>query len=116
MTKTSIPGMSPVRKAKKALKPGDVWIVLVIVLVTIISFGLGKLSEIDRSKHQVQIYEDSTIGETGGQVVASKKGSKYHAPWCPGAQTMKEENKIWFESEEAAEEAGYGRAGNCWKR
>ncbi len=48
-----------------------------------------------------------------GSVVASKNGSKYHLPRCPGARSIKDENKIWFESESSAQAAGYTRAGNC---
>jgi len=45
--------------------------------------------------------------------VASKNGTKYHYPWCPGAQSIKEENKIWFSTKEEAEKAGYQPASNC---
>ena len=48
-----------------------------------------------------------------GGYVASKTGSKYHLPWCPGAQSMREENKIWFTTKEDAERAGYQPASNC---
>ena len=47
------------------------------------------------------------------QYVASKNGTKYHLPWCPGAKQIKEENKIWFSSKEEAEKAGYTPASNC---
>ncbi|MCK4387048.1 MAG: hypothetical protein KAV41_03140 [Candidatus Pacebacteria bacterium] len=49
----------------------------------------------------------------GGKYVASKNSDKYHAPWCSGAKRIKEENKIWFNSKEEAEKAGYKPAGNC---
>jgi hypothetical protein len=49
----------------------------------------------------------------GGQVVGSKNGDRYHYPWCPGADQIKEENKVWFASEAAAIEAGYTKAKNC---
>ena len=48
-----------------------------------------------------------------GNYVASKSGTKYHYPWCPGAQSIKEENKIWFFTKEEAEKAGYQPASNC---
>ncbi len=50
---------------------------------------------------------------TGGRVVGSSKGTKYHFPWCPGASQIKEENKIWFTTEKDAQDAGYTKAGNC---
>lgn len=45
--------------------------------------------------------------------VASKTGTKYHLPWCSGAQRIKEENKVWFATKAAAEAAGYEPAANC---
>lgn len=48
-----------------------------------------------------------------GAVVASKKGKKYHLPWCAGAKAILAENKITFENPEAAQKAGYGPAKNC---
>lgn len=46
-------------------------------------------------------------------VVASKNGTKYHYPWCPGALRIKEENKITFQTIEEAKTAGYEPAANC---
>ncbi|MEX2091018.1 MAG: hypothetical protein WD989_02760 [Candidatus Paceibacterota bacterium] len=47
------------------------------------------------------------------RVVRSKNSDKYHFTWCSGAKRIKEENKIWFETEAAALAAGYTKAGNC---
>lgn len=49
----------------------------------------------------------------GGRVVASKNGSRYHYPWCAGASQIKEENKVWYASEDAAQQAGLTKAKNC---
>lgn len=49
----------------------------------------------------------------GGEVVASKSGTKYYFPWCGTVKRIKEENKVWFASREAAEAAGYEPASNC---
>jgi hypothetical protein len=46
-------------------------------------------------------------------VVASRTGKKYHFPWCAGARSIKESNKIWFISEQEARKAGYEPATNC---
>lgn len=48
-----------------------------------------------------------------GNYVASKSGTKYHLPWCSGAQRIKEENKVWFKTKADAEAAGYTPAANC---
>ncbi len=45
--------------------------------------------------------------------LASSKGTKYHRVDCPGAQTIKEENRIYFSSEDEARKAGFTPAGNC---
>lgn len=49
----------------------------------------------------------------GGTYVASKKGKKYHLPWCSGGKAISEENKIWFSTKDEAEAAGYEPAKNC---
>jgi len=125
------------KKVKDKLKPieNDVILISVIILVALISFGLGRLSKIRENKTPITIEgvsqnaSDTKVGEAGGSAanqqaaitgsqtekvyVASKNGTKYHYPWCPGALNIKEENKIWFSSKEQAESAGYSPAGNC---
>lgn len=128
-----------IKEFPRALR-SDIFLVAVIVLVSVASFGLGRLSVFYGEHDPIKVVYpssqsgavagafDSTLeGEGGalqssdlqsaalgdGQYVASKSGSKYHLPWCPGAQSIKEENKIWFSSKEDAERAGYTPAGNC---
>ena len=111
---------------------------LIIILVSFSSFGLGRLSKIEEHKRPLSIYDNiarvdnlaSIVTATenkeaaevqppqvelavGGKYVASKNSDKYHAPWCSGAKRIKEENKIWFNSKEEAETAGYTPASNC---
>ena len=50
---------------------------------------------------------------TAGSVVASKSGTKYHLPTCPGAKQIKPDNLIAFASIAEAEAAGYTPAANC---
>ena len=54
-----------------------------------------------------------SIGNGAGGVVVSKNGTKYHFPWCAGAGQIKEENKVWYKTEQDAISAGYSKAGNC---
>lgn len=66
--------------------------------------------------NQAQVVKETTVpvgASKEGAYVASKTGSKYHLPWCPGAQSMREENKVWFATKEDAERAGYKPASNC---
>jgi hypothetical protein len=51
------------------------------------------------------------------RVVVSKTSSskKYHFSWCSSANRIKEQNKLWFATEQAAQAAGYTLAANCKK-
>lgn len=105
----------------------DLYIVAIIILVGFASFGLGRLSTLEKQGNGIEIrypqnYEArvSAAGDTkietvsdGGLLVGSRQGSKYHFPWCSGAQRIKESNKIWFSSAEDARNAGYSPAANC---
>lgn len=93
-------------------------LIAIVILLGLASFGLGRLSAMEEARQAVSIREANLDSEArpialGGLVVTSRSGSTYHFPWCPGAQTMAERNKRWFESEEAARAAGYTPAKNC---
>ena len=102
----------------------DMAIVFIILLVGAISFGLGRISIISDSKVPVTVslasVNSNDISTTNPDLtaeeklyVASKNGTKYHYPWCSGAQRINEENKIWFSTKDEAEKAGYTPAANC---
>jgi hypothetical protein len=118
----------------------EVYLVSIIVLVGLLGFGLGRLStreekvktpvKLITSDATAQVAQvSSSIRPTaspitaeevhgaspavGTEVVASKQGSKYHYPWCPGASKIIAANKITFASEAEAESAGYTKASNC---
>lgn len=108
----------------------DMALVAVIILVGTGSFGLGRLSVKETSNEPLKITQNGEIFENtsgqinesvsasageslGGEVIASKNGTKYHYSWCPGAKQISEANKIAFTTAKAAEEAGYSRALNC---
>jgi len=95
----------------------DIFFVLVILLVGISSFGLGRISATENKQSTIQLYQKDTI-ETppiriGGMVVASRLGSKYRFPWCPGVDKLSTLNRIWFSSIKTARKAGYTPASNC---
>jgi hypothetical protein len=108
----------------------DIFIVLVVILVALIAFGIGRLSvpksepiliknleqgnvEQLMSEQSVSASTDAETTADKGKVVGSKNSDKYHLPECPGAKQISEQNKVWFDSIEAAEKAGYKPAGNC---
>ncbi len=97
----------------------DGWgIVLIVFLVAMGSFGLGRLSVLEAVKGPVSITQAPTIANTrgmniGGLIVASRTGSAYYFPWCAGVAKILPQNQIWFASEEKARAAGYSPAKNC---
>lgn len=104
---------------------------MVIVLVALLSFGLGRLSgagdgggiklEFDSSisneaqtGNALNSIENSKLKiENSTSVVGSSKGTKYHYPHCSGAKRIADANRIIFSSPEAAEASGYTLAANC---
>ncbi|MDO8624055.1 MAG: hypothetical protein Q7R54_01745 [bacterium] len=124
-----------INTSKKAAHqvPRDILIVGILVFASSASFGLGVLAGRDMGQgsgfsiSQIPLEASALAAQNasgassvppasipaGGEVVASKNGTKYFLPWCGGASQIKDENKIWFKSKEAAETAGYQPAANC---
>ncbi len=112
-----------IQELKEKINSRDVFFSAVVVLVGFASFGLGRLSKLETAREPVRI--ENAMTQTagiaaspaplalGGQLVASKTGSKYHYPWCAGASQISEKNKRWFVSVEEARKAGYTPASNC---
>ena len=122
---------------------GKYFISIIIILVAIIAFSLGRISGIQERRPPVRVISESIIGEvkgvstdnpintpylekeneknnsvsvpsdSSGQVVASKNGTRYHYPWCGGAKQISSKNLITFNSIEDARAAGYTPAANC---
>ena len=57
----------------------------------------------------------SAIGaiQNQGAYVASKNGKKYYPLDCPGAKRIKDDNKVFFETSQSAEAAGYSLGTGC---
>lgn len=103
----------------------DIILAAVIILIAVISFGLGRLSKIRESNvpltvenlkmEAVDPAKDKISKEINNQkiFVASKNGKKYHYVWCESASGIKDENKIFFATKEEAQAAGYEPAANC---
>jgi len=98
--------------------PQEVLLVIIIIFVAFASFGLGRLSILDKNKESISLLYNNTLSiqpnlVLQGAVVVSKSGTKYHYPWCGGALRIKEDNKRWYNSTKDARAAGYTPAGNC---
>lgn len=110
----------------------NAFLIVLMLLVSFFSFQLGRISNsFSGEPIKIQnaaikeIFNDNqgaaSVHESGGvekidfRVVASKNGSRYHFLWCSGAKQIKEENKVYFDSETEAISAGYTLAANCSK-
>lgn len=119
---------------KRLVAHDELYTLFLVVLVGVAAFGLGQASVVEDARKNplgttAQSQQTATgsvlpisttatttsVGDsvTSGMYVASKSGSKYHLPWCGGAKQIKEANKVWFATKEAAEDAGYTPAANC---
>ncbi len=110
-------------KLKSFLRNDTYFIAILILLIGVSSFGLGRYSVMDSesgrgqavSLQQLSPVETIQIPSSGEKVsvVVSKSGTKYHLFDCPGALQMKSENRIEFDDIEDAKAAGYSPAANC---
>jgi hypothetical protein len=57
--------------------------------------------------------QSRSVSTTTGAFVASKTGKAYYLPTCAASSRILEKNRVWFETREAAEKAGYTPAKNC---
>ena len=83
---------------------------MIVLLVALISFGLGRLSAAEAHAQPIILRNATTTSERpvylGGDIVASRSGSAYYYPWCSGATRIAEGNKVWFKNEDEAKKAG----------
>ncbi len=107
----------------------DVYISLVIILVAISAFGLGRLSKANLDGPGVVIQypignQNSSFSKTTAasnnvpdvfetDIFASKNGTRYYFSSCSGAGKIKEENKVWFSTEAQAQAAGFIKSSTC---
>jgi hypothetical protein len=124
---------------KQGLLAKSPMILVILALLTGVGgFGLGKITSLTESKTPVRIEgvtstntptiekegsakaearsevgSSEPVSMSSGQFVASKNGKKYFTVTCSGAKTIKEENRIYFASQEAAKSAGYEASVTC---
>lgn len=107
--------------------------ILVIILVSVGSFFLGRMSNSKLSNEKAYIVNG---GEEGSQkvtlypksskitsldsstqvenrYVASKNGKLYYRVGCGSSSRIKEENKVFFDSKQSAEQAGFQASESC---
>ncbi len=95
------------------------FIAIVISLVALLSFGIGRLTATPREGVKInfdpEVLESSktTVSRTplAGEVTASSQGTRYYYSHCKN--NISEKNKVSFATVSLAEEAGYTLALNC---
>ncbi len=125
-------------KGDRLIENNQFFNLILIILIAFSSFGLGRLSYLEekqtpitlitenlKNQNLASINSSQQLGSMAsksitnkpllstGKYVASKNSKLYHAPWCSGAQRIKDENKIWFQTKEEAEASGRTPASNC---
>jgi len=123
-------------------KYGDHAVVFLTILLAIgASFFAGRMSILENGKLPIDIRlgagnliveklrknsENNDVSESSeseiknktdmpryGMFVASKNSDIYHLWTCPSVGRIKDDNKIWFDTKEEAEETGRTMAGDC---
>ena len=121
-------------------KGKDILVVLIVILVGLGSFELGRLSK-DNSSSGIKIeYPDQNSSQPGSAIsaveylnilqndkmsitgnlnpsskafFASNKGTKYYSIGCSAGKSIKQENRVYFMTKEEAERAGYELSSSC---
>jgi hypothetical protein len=132
--------MEKIKQFIESNKGKDILIILIIILVGLGSFGLGRLSKNDQnsglkveydgqeanainsidlnnlsnlSSNSDLIPQNKKLISGSGNFFASSRGSKYYSTSCSAGKTIKQENRVYFITAEEAEKAGYELSSSC---
>ena len=123
--------MGKIKFFLESKKGQDILVIIIVILVGIASFELGRLSKesndnglkIDYKGQEANIIDsyntqnnniEGNIGnpKTDGYF-ASSKGKKFYSVSCSAGKTIKQENRIYFSSSTDAINAGYELSSAC---
>ena len=107
----------------------DILTIIIIILLGLMSFGLGRLSKEDsqglKIEYNDQLNDVSSLNDSyveplakvsnsvGKAFFASNRGKKYYSIGCSAGKTIKQENRIYFSTELDAQKAGYEKSTSC---
>lgn len=105
-------------RIKLLLTSDRFFFMVVVLLVGLVAYGLGREAGLLVNDEQQPAIVFTAAPATFNSaeavpVVASRGGTKYHRLDCPGANTIKSSNKVYFDSINLARAAGYLPARNC---
>jgi len=129
--------MEKIKEFVQSEKGKNILIVIIVILVGLSSFELGRLSK-ENSSSGVKIEYPNQTNNQGASVIlsenalqantgvssiisnsnsktffASNRGEKYYSIGCSGGKTIKQENRVYFATKEDAERAGYTLSSSC---
>jgi hypothetical protein len=131
--------MQKIKQFLDSDKGKDFLIILIVILIGLASFELGRLSKegslgglkIEYNGEAGQINESGLIEKKTDKIplsanllqsstsydgkgfFASKRGNKYYSLGCSAGKNIKQENRIYFETAAWAEGAGYELSSSC---
>ncbi len=127
--------MQKIKQFIESERGKDIFVVLVVILVGLGSFELGRLSKSDNSSGIKIEYTDQNGNQEASALkavkssniippkiestnfnknfFASTRGSKYYSVGCSAGKTIKQENRVYFATGEEAEGAGYELSSSC---
>lgn len=121
----SIPDKLSKIKAKRHIDKFTVMYFVIIFIVSIFSYQLGKInnktcqSTLIQNQQATVILSDTVVDQekmeeaNDKKYVASKNGSKYYPINCKGANRINPENMIYFDSENEAIMSGFELSNLC---
>lgn len=134
--------MEKIKYFIESQKGKDIMTIIIIILVGISSFYLGRLSkkaqnegiQIEYTNQQANVLSsqindistqnniqnqnnsntiNSPLASTSKTYFASNRGQKYYSIHCSAGKTIKQENRIYFATKADAEKAGYELSASC---
>ncbi len=114
---------------KRFIQQNDVFVILVLCMVSITSFTLGMMYEREKVTAlpsittapltltpitpQVAATAVQSVTSSNGKIIASKNGTRYYFSWCSGVSRIAVKNRVFFDTEAEAQAKGYSKAKGC---
>src|SRR3989338_4629690 len=125
--------MEKIKSFIESEKGKDILTVIIVILVGLGSFELGRLSKggessgikieyTNKAENQPAsvistvsktAFNKKSADSTGKNFFASNRGTKYYSLGCSAGKDIKQENRVYFTTGEEAQKAGYELSSSC---